>query len=160
MNRAWIPAGALAGVSVAGLIALGPLTNSLTQQPSFPSAVTVSVPQTPPKALPVSYSRRGAVGNIEHAALKVSRAGRQPARAATSVRSLSRSRRSQPHRRRKRRLRRRRPHPQSRKKKAAKRPATIGGVSGPNSDAGLAGSNPNGSTHNGDLQSTPGSDTP
>ena len=36
MNRAWIPAGALAGVSVAGLIALGPLTNSLTQQPLLP----------------------------------------------------------------------------------------------------------------------------
>ena len=29
MNRAWIPAGALASVSVAGLIALGPLTDSL-----------------------------------------------------------------------------------------------------------------------------------
>ena len=69
MNRAWIPAGALAGVSVAGLIALGPLTNSLTQQPSFPSVVTVSVPQTPPKALPVSYKPQGSVGNIEHAAL-------------------------------------------------------------------------------------------
>ena len=32
MNRAWIPAGALAGVSVAGLIALGQLTDSLGSQ--------------------------------------------------------------------------------------------------------------------------------
>ena len=38
MNRAWIPAGALAGVSVAGLIAIGPLlTDSLTTNASFPS---------------------------------------------------------------------------------------------------------------------------
>ena len=40
MNRAWIPAGALASVSVAGLIALGPLTDSL--------GTTVSVPDLRP----------------------------------------------------------------------------------------------------------------
>ena len=41
MNRAWIPAGALAGVSVAGLIALGQLTDSLDSKVDFPSNVTV-----------------------------------------------------------------------------------------------------------------------
>ncbi len=160
MNRAWIPAGALAGVSVAGLIALGPLTNSLTQQPSFPSAVTVSVPQTPPKALPVSYSRRGAVGNIEHAALKVSRGG-QAAGQSGDVGQVALQIKKKPAPQASQATAPPPPAaPAKPQKKAAKRPATIGGVSGPNSDAGLAGSNPNGSTHNGDLQSTPGSDTP
>ena len=37
MNRAWIPAGALAGVSVAGLIALGPLTDSLEHAGVLPA---------------------------------------------------------------------------------------------------------------------------
>ena len=36
MNRAWIPAGALAGMSVAGLIALGPLTDPLSTPVPFP----------------------------------------------------------------------------------------------------------------------------
>ena len=35
MNRAWIPAGALAGVSVAGLLALGPVTDSLSTPVEF-----------------------------------------------------------------------------------------------------------------------------
>ena len=40
MNRAWIPAGALAGVSVAGLIAMGPLlTDSLGTDLPFPTSV-------------------------------------------------------------------------------------------------------------------------
>ena len=37
MNRAWIPAGALAGVSVAGLLALGPVTDSLSTPVEFAS---------------------------------------------------------------------------------------------------------------------------
>jgi hypothetical protein len=44
MNRAWIPAGALAGVSVAGLIALGPLTSSLGTQVSFHPTLAVTTP--------------------------------------------------------------------------------------------------------------------
>ena len=40
MNRAWIPAGALAGVSVAGLIALGPLTKSMGTSVSYPPPIT------------------------------------------------------------------------------------------------------------------------
>ena len=40
MNRAWIPAGALAGVSVAGLLALGPLTDSMGTGVPFPQAIT------------------------------------------------------------------------------------------------------------------------
>ena len=39
MNRAWIPAGALASVSVAGLLALGPLTDSMGTKVSFPTSV-------------------------------------------------------------------------------------------------------------------------
>ena len=45
MNRAWIPAGALAGVSVAGLIALGQVTDSLSTPVSFPSSVAVTTPK-------------------------------------------------------------------------------------------------------------------
>ena len=44
MNRAWIPAGALAGVSVAGLLALGPLTDSIGTQVAFPDPVPVKAP--------------------------------------------------------------------------------------------------------------------
>jgi hypothetical protein len=55
MNRAWIPAGALAGVSVAGLIALGPLTDSMGTQVSFPTTVqVVQQPSANPHTMPVS----------------------------------------------------------------------------------------------------------
>src|SRR3954447_21553397 len=56
MNRAWIPAGALAGVSVAGLIALGPLTDSLTPPVTFSSVVTVAAPQRTFQPARVSYN--------------------------------------------------------------------------------------------------------
>jgi hypothetical protein len=57
MNRAWIPAGALAGVSVAGLLALGPLTDSLGTQVQFPSsaAPTQTAPAAP-TVVPVSIN--------------------------------------------------------------------------------------------------------
>ncbi len=41
MNRAWIPAGALAGMSVAGLLALGPVTDSLSTPVEFATSVPV-----------------------------------------------------------------------------------------------------------------------
>ena len=44
MNRAWIPAGALASVSVAGLIALGSLTDSLGTPVTFSASVPVTTP--------------------------------------------------------------------------------------------------------------------
>ena len=51
MNRAWIPAGALASVSVAGLIALGPLTDSLGTTVSFSPTVATQISQgTAPKS--------------------------------------------------------------------------------------------------------------
>ena len=82
MNRAWIPAGALAGVSVAGLIALGPLTDSLGNQVKFPVAVRTAGDATlskPPKEfVPVSISLKAPVGtvNTENAAYDPGRGGR------------------------------------------------------------------------------------
>ena len=65
MNRAWIPAGALASVSVAGLIALGPLTDSLgTTAPFRPSIPVNTGPTKVTSAVPVSVSLRG-VGTIK-----------------------------------------------------------------------------------------------
>jgi hypothetical protein len=155
MNRAWIPAGALAGVSVAGLIALGPLTSSLTSQPSFSSVVTVPVPKTSPKAVPVSYAEgvRGTIahasyrggqaaaarqnGDIGQVALQIKKRAPQTSHATAPSTPL------------------RAPAAKPPPKKAAKR-AIIGATSGPNGDSGLAGSNPNGRTHRGEQQSTPG----
>ena len=65
MNRAWIPAGALAGVSVAGLLALGPLTDSMSTPVSFPTTVPTQK-STPSDFVPVSVNiSRGAVGTTE-----------------------------------------------------------------------------------------------
>ena len=78
MNRAWIPAGALAGVSVAGLIALGPLTDSLSSPVSFPPSVTVKqAASTASTAVPVRLNKP-VVGKTQTAALKP-RGGRAPA---------------------------------------------------------------------------------
>src|SRR4051812_8929181 len=74
MNRAWIPAGALASVSVAGLIALGPLTDSLHTPVSFPGVVTVSAPAPKSSAVAVSFPA-GVVGNTQTAALTRGRGG-------------------------------------------------------------------------------------
>jgi hypothetical protein len=54
MNRAWIPAGALAGVSVAGLLALGPLTDSMSPKVSFEPAVATVADTNSSAQLPVS----------------------------------------------------------------------------------------------------------
>jgi hypothetical protein len=82
MNRAWIPAGALAGVSVAGLLALGQLTNSLSDPVSFPSSVAVTTPQASAKPVPVSLTQSG-VGTLSHAAL-AGRGGQASSQAPTS----------------------------------------------------------------------------
>ena len=73
MNRAWIPAGALAGVSVAGLIALGPLTDSLNTQVTFPTSIGAAQSTDPGKAapasVPVSITIKGAAGDTSTAPL-------------------------------------------------------------------------------------------
>jgi hypothetical protein len=74
MNRAWIPAGALAGMSVAGLVALGPLTDSLGSQVKFPTKIRTaqsSNAATKPASavVPVSISVDTPVGDVETAAL-------------------------------------------------------------------------------------------
>ena len=60
MNRAWIPAGALAGVSVAGLIALGPLTDSMGTPVPFPT--TVPCPSS--RVRLADYSREPLAGHL------------------------------------------------------------------------------------------------
>lgn len=161
MNRAWIPAGALAGVSVAGLIALGPLTDSLSPPVAFPSAVvTVPAPQSLLKPVRVSVNAgvRGRTGTINAA---VSAGGRSDANAtsgevayakkpaptshvpATTTAPPPAS-----------------PPPAKTVKKAVKRQASIGGSSGPNDSSGLASGASDGSPGRGEQSSTPGSDTP
>jgi hypothetical protein len=77
MNRAWIPVGALAGVSVAGLLALGPLTDSLgTQVVPFPASAAPTQPAAHvPASVPVSINVPTAVGRTETAALQLSKRG-------------------------------------------------------------------------------------
>ena len=159
MNRAWIPAGALASVSVAGLIALGPLTDSLHTPVSFPSVVTVSAP--PPKSsVPWrSASPAAVVGNARpHAAL--TRSGGAPKRQTNSDTGHVAAKISQnppaahapastPRRR------ARRPTPV--KKKTNKRPTSIGGSTGSNGDEGLAsGGSGSGTGGGGEQSATPG----
>jgi hypothetical protein len=76
MNRAWIPAGALAGVSVAGLLALAPLTDSLGTQVEFPTSVAVSTKVSTPQkvSVPVSVNLK-TVGSVKTAAFKTTRGG-------------------------------------------------------------------------------------
>jgi hypothetical protein len=85
MNRAWIPAGALASVSVAGLIALGPLTDSMGTKVSFPTSVSApdqSGARTTVLPVRIDYSIKGTT-DTETAAL--TRGGE--AAAATSANS-------------------------------------------------------------------------
>jgi hypothetical protein len=74
MNRAWIPAGALAGVSVAGLLALGPLTDSMGTSVAFPEPVTIAKPSAN-DFRPVSVTvDGGTVGSQQTASLRGGRA--------------------------------------------------------------------------------------
>jgi hypothetical protein len=84
MNRAWIPAGALAGVSVAGLIALGPLTDPLGTPVPFP--VNAAVPQLEaavvPASVPVNLTL-GTTGSTHTQAAVLSLGGRQSSASST-----------------------------------------------------------------------------
>jgi hypothetical protein len=71
MNRAWIPAGALAGVSVAGLLALGPLTDSLGTKVAFPPPVEPPPVAAQPSVVPVSvdFGKKGTLKTEKVASL-------------------------------------------------------------------------------------------
>jgi hypothetical protein len=153
MNRAWIPAGALAGVSVAGLIALGPLTMGTTV--SFPSSVPMTQASKPSKtAVPVTYSVAGAAGSTATAALQHTRGGKAAASAATSSdtgyvgyrRAVTSNQASAP------------PKVEApvKPKKIVKRPASIGTTGETNPSSGLAGGS-NSSTSHGEQAATPSS---
>jgi hypothetical protein len=154
MNRAWIPAGALAGVSVAGLVALGPLTDSLGSQVKFPKSIQTaqsSNASTKPASavVPVSITLSAPVGKVETAALtrgghaKVSASATNPTDGKVTVKvvpgttvthhvapsspSTTPTHTAAP------------PADKPTPKKAAPRQQTIGGLSESNSDQGLAG---------------------
>ena len=97
MNRAWIPAGALASVSVAGLIALGPLTDSLHTAGVVPVRRDGFRADAAEERCRSAYSPPAeSVGNIEHAALTAS-AGRASAEQSGDIGQVARRRsRSQP----------------------------------------------------------------
>jgi hypothetical protein len=158
MNRAWIPAGALAGMSVAGLLALGPLTDSLGTTVDIPTTVPSLTPTAPSKSsVPVSV-KIGVVGSTKTAALKP-RGGqaapspvnddtgfvanrRYTTRTTTKPATGTTSSTATP------------PPPPPAPKKQPKRPASIGTTGEPNSDQGFAGGN--GSRSAGEQSSTPG----
>ena len=169
MNRAWIPAGALAGVSVAGLIALGPLTDSLGTQVSFRPVIPVTTPSVVHKGtVQVSVDLKQ-VGRTQTdsipAALHISGGRQAPAAAtpngdagqagfhhtssssstqtapATSTPPTSTPATSAPK--------------VAPVKKTPQRPASIGGSSGPNGDNGLASGGTSGSTSVGAQSGTP-----
>jgi hypothetical protein len=160
MNRAWIPAGALAGVSVVGLIALGHITDSLGTPVTFSPSVAVTTPSASrASALPVSvdYGQRG---STKTAALQ--RGGRAAPTSTNSDAGLVGYKRA--------------PATQSNtaapattsivtappaKPKTVKRQTLItGATSGPNDDQGLAGSHSGGTAGLGEQSSKPASETP
>ena len=164
MNRAWIPAGALASVSVAGLIALGPLTDSLGTQVSFHPTLAVTTPaagQT--RVLPVSVDRgvSGTTATSVSAALKVVRRGGEATVAATTpsgdVGQVGYKRNSPSSQT---RAATTTVKPTVKPKKTVKRASSIGANSGPNGDNGLAGGGSGSSTSVGAQSGTPGSETP
>ena len=140
MNRAWIPAGALAGVSVAGLIALGPLTDSLSTPVTFATSVVhgASDAADSARAVPVSVNVRR---RREHQDRGPSRAAARPRRRRrtatpgsspkTGVTRHDSGGPDDP-------AARPRRQPPAKPKKPPKRPTSIGGTGGPNSDEGLA----------------------
>jgi len=163
MNRAWIPAGALASVSVAGLIALGPLTDSLGTQVSFHPTLAVTTPaagQT--RVLPVSVDRgvSGTTATSVSAALKVVRRGGEATLAAATpsgdVGQVGFKRTTSPSQTRAATT----VKPTVKPKKTVKRASSIGANSGPNGDNGLAGGGSGSSTSVGAQSGTPGSETP
>jgi hypothetical protein len=157
MNRAWIPAGALAGVSVAGLLALGQLTDGLTTPVSFSASVPVTSAAPSPAAAPVS-APASVVGTTSHASLTVR--GGQASQAPTngdagqvSVRIQKSAPQVQTQ-----------PAPSTSPtvapaKKKLKRRDSIGGVTGGvNTDSGLAAGGTGSKSSRGGLKSNVGSD--
>jgi hypothetical protein len=165
MNRAWIPAGALAGVSVAGLIALGQLTDSLGTPVTFNASLAVTTPTAGhTRLLPVSvdYGTSGKT-NTSSIEASLSKGGRQAPVAPTSgeagpvgfhrtssssstVRAATATIKSTA---------------KAKPKKTVKRQNSIGALSGPNGDNGLTGGNSGASgTSVGAQSGTPGSETP
>jgi hypothetical protein len=158
MNRAWIPAGALAGVSVAGLLALGPLTDSLGTPVKFETSVPVMTsagkPGTVTGSVPVSVNV-SIVGKTQTEA--VSRGGKSTASASNTDSGFVSV---------KQRTVTARPatsntpvadapaKPPATPKKQPKRPVSIGTTGEPNSDQGFAGGS--GSREAGEQASTPG----
>ena len=138
MNRAWIPAGALAGVSVAGLIALGPLTSSLGTQVSFHPTLAVTTPTAGHTRVVRVSVDLGASGTTatDTAALRVVRGGEATVAGATPSGDVGHVG-----------FKRTSSSSQARsgtttvkaKPKTVKRVISIGGNSGPNGDSGLAG---------------------
>jgi hypothetical protein len=160
MNRAWIPAGALAGVSVVGLIALGHITDSLGTPVTFSPSVAVTTPSASrASALPVSVDY-GPRGSTKTAALQ--RGGRAAVTSTNSDAGLVGFKRA--------------PSTQSStaapattsivtpppaKPKTVKRRTLItGATSGPNDDQGLAGSHSGGTAGLGEQSGKPASETP
>jgi hypothetical protein len=164
MNRAWIPAGALAGVSVAGLLALGPLTDSLSTPVTFsptalstpastkaPTFVAVKVNlgktgsvRTKPNEVPASLHSRGGVADDTSSAGQVSTKVRPAHTAAATTSSGTTHKTVTP------------PATAKPKKKAVKRQPIIGDVGESNPDSGLA-SGDDTKTGLGESSSTPGS---
>jgi hypothetical protein len=160
MNRAWIPAGALAGVSVAGLLALGPLTDSLGTPVKFETSVPVMTSPgklgTGTGSVPVSVNVK-VVGKT-HTAAAVSRGGKSTASASNTDSGFVSV---------KQRTVTARPatsstpvvadapaKPPATTKKPAKRPVSIGNTGETNSDSGFAGGD--GSSSTGEQSVTPG----
>jgi hypothetical protein len=152
MNRAWIPAGALAGVSVAGLLALGPLTDSMGTPVAFPEPVTIAKP-TANDFRPVSVTvDGGTVGSLQQTASL--RGGRATSTAppnsdvgyvsysktAAVVKAAKNSSNAKT-------------TVKSKKKKPVNRNVPIGGAAEMNSSAGLASGQPSGQRADGEQAS-------
>jgi hypothetical protein len=157
MNRAWIPAGALAGVSVAGLLALGPLTDSMSTKPPIPDRIAAPAPITAKTTeVPVSLDY-ATQGRTETAALTKPHGGKAVAARITTnsdigqVALRSSKKASAPVKQ----------ATTAKKKKAAPRQTSIG-TSGEssNSDSGLTGSGSSAATQLGEQGTTLGSDAP
>jgi hypothetical protein len=157
MNRAWIPAGALAGVSVAGLIALGPLTDSLGTQVSFHPTLAVTTPtagHTRVVRVSVDLGASGTTATSVSAALK--RGGEATPAAATPSGDVGQVGFKRTSSSSQTRAATTTVEPTAKPKKTVKRAASIGGNSGPNGDNGLAGGSSGSSSTSGGVSGTPG----
>jgi hypothetical protein len=159
MNRAWIPAGALAGMSVAGLLALGPLTDSLGTTVDIPTTVlSPSLTHTSPSrsSVPVSV-KIGVVGSTKTAAFKA-RGGRAAASPVNNDTGFVANRRYTPTTTRSATgttsSTATPPPPPPAPKKQPKRQQSIGTTGETNSDQGFAGGT--GSSSTGEQTATPG----